>query len=231
MNSMVLKTVLIVTLGWTISFASNYDLNGMGVAIKYVDDNDKVHNYVIKRDREELGCTKVNGADPEVIWSGDYANANVPAKCKKTFVTTVGKIAPITIAKGIETVGEIEVIDFMIKAQTDKNMLLIDARMPSWFVKKTIPTAQNIPFSSFDPEKKPFEFSDTLELLGVESNDGVYDFSKAKTLLLFCNGAWCPQSTWAIQNLLKIGYPVEKLSWYRGGMYSWTLLNLTTIKP
>ncbi|MEA1914709.1 MAG: hypothetical protein U9N30_05260 [Campylobacterota bacterium] len=62
-------------------------------------------------------------------------------------------------------------------------------------------------------------------------DEGIYDFSSAKTMVLFCNGIWCPQSSWAIQNLIKIGYPKEKLKWYRGGMYSWTSVNLTTIIP
>ena len=61
--------------------------------------------------------------------------------------------------------------------------------------------------------------------------DGKYNFKNAKTMLLFCNGVWCPQSTWAIENLLKIGYPKEKLMWYRGGMYSWKMLNLTSVIP
>ena len=38
-----------------------------------------------------------------------------------------------------------------------------------------------------------------------------YDFSKAKTLVLFCNGPWCSQSPDMIFALLEIGYPPEKL--------------------
>ena len=147
---------------------------------------------------------------------------------KKTFVTTVGKISPIKM-DGIETYGELEVIDFIKKAQDDDTMLLVDARLAPWYQKRTIPTAINLPFKSFDPKSQDFEI--VMDAAGVAYENGVYDFSSAKTMLLFCNGAWCPQSTWAIENLLKIGYPKEKLLWYRGGMYGWTMLNLTTIRP
>jgi hypothetical protein len=86
-----------------------------------------------------------------------------------------------------------------------------------------------MPFKSFNPKHQDFEI--VLDTAGVEYEDGKFDFSNAKTMLLFCNGTWCPQSVWAIENLIKIGYPKEKLLWYRGGMNSWTSLNLTTIVP
>ena len=172
------------------------------------------------------------GIATATIWGGTMANANVPAECKKTYVTTVGKISPMKINDQIATVGEFEVIDFMQKAQTNKDMILVDARLPAWYEQLTIPTSINLPFPNFDKAKNPVEFGDVLEAIGVSvDKKGIYNFSKAKTLLLYCNGIWCPQSTWAIENLLKIGYPASKLSWYRGGIQSWTMSNLTTITP
>ncbi len=201
-----------------------------GVAITYQDSYGEDKNVAIKRIHDKV-CTdkkKVNGMEPNMIWKDDYAKNSVPPECKKTYVTTVGKISPIKI-DGIETYGELEVIDFIKKAQEDDSMLLVDARLAPWYQKKTIPTAINLPFKSFDPKSQDFEI--VMDAAGVTYENGVYDFSSAKTMLLFCNGAWCPQSTWAIENLLKIGYPKEKLLWYRGGMYGWTMLNLTTIRP
>ncbi len=201
-----------------------------GIKITYTDQFDEEYSSVIKRIDDPI-CkdkSKVNGTDPNMIWSGSYAKESVPDACKKTFVTTVGKISPIK-QEGIETYGELEVIDFIQKAQTDKNLLLIDARMSPWYMKGTIPSAINISFKLFEP-KHP-EFETVLETAGVEVDEGTYNFENAKTLLLFCNGIWCPQSTWAIENLLKIGYPKEKLLWYRGGIQSWKMLNLTTIIP
>jgi len=209
-------------------FANGLALKKAGVSIDYEDENGDEKTIAIKRIHNDK-CKKVNGTNPDVIWGGDFARADVPDECKKTYVTTVGLISPIKIAPGIETYGELEVIDFMKRAQTDESLLLVDARMLEWYEKRTIPTSINMPFKSFDPKNADFEI--VLDTAGVEVDEGVYDFSGAKTLLLYCNGIWCPQSVWAIQNLLKIGYPKEKLLWYRGGMNSWTSLNLTTIVP
>lgn len=206
------------------------DLNKNGISVTYIDDNDESFTYDINRNIKEE-CKKVNGANPDVIWDEDYASSDVPKACKKTFVTTVGKISPMVIEKGVKTVGELEVIEFIKDAQGNKNLLLIDARLPDWYLKQTIPTAENIPFNYFNPEKYPDEFQDVLEHLGVSYENNKYNFKNARKLLLFCNGSWCLQSALAIKNLTKLGYPKEKLLWYRGGMYSWKMLNLTTIEP
>lgn len=230
MSSKIVKSV------WALSFmvlalnANDLDLKNSGVSINYEDSNGDKQEYTIKRINNEE-CKKLNGADPKVIWSGNYAQKGIIADCKKTFVTTVGRISPMKIAKDIQTVGELEVIDFIQNSQENKQTLLVDARMPDWYEKMTIPTAENIPFKYFNPIKYPDDFEDVMETIGIEKNNGKYDFSHAKTLLIFCNGAWCLQSEFAIKNLIKIGYPQKKLLWYRGGMYSWKMLNLTTIKP
>ena len=205
-------------------------LKGDGIKINYLDQYEEEKSSVIKRIHDPV-CrdkSKVNGIDPNMIWKDDYANKKVPDACKKTFVTTVGKISPIK-KEGIETYGELEVIDFIKKKQDNENMILVDARMTAWYKKGTIPSAVNLSFKIFNP-KHP-EFETVMDTANISYENGKYDFSDAKTMLLFCNGAWCPQSTWAIENLLKIGYPKEKLLWYRGGMYSWKMLNLTTIIP
>jgi len=49
--------------------------------------------------------------------------------------------------------------------------------------------------------------------------------------VLFCNGPWCDQSPRAIRGLRKIGYPADKLHYYRGGMQDWLIMGLTTIVP
>ncbi|WP_424687025.1 rhodanese-like domain-containing protein [Halarcobacter ebronensis] len=203
--------------------ASELNLRGDGVEVKY---DEKTYN--IKRIHDEE-CRQINGADPKNIWSGDYAKEGLSSKCVKKFVTTVGKITPMKITDKIQTIGEIEVINFIKESQERDDMLLIDARLPDWFLQMSIPTAENIPFTYFNKDKYPDDFYDVLDMIGVkEVSKGKYDFTQAKELVLFCNGAWCPQSTFAIENLIKIGYPEEKISWYRGGMYSWKMLNLTT---
>ena len=49
-------------------------------------------------------------------------------------------------------------------------------------------------------------------------------FDNAKTVVMFCNGPWCGQSPTNIKGLLKIGYPANKIKWYRGGMQDWEVL-------
>ena len=222
------KIIVISFLGMGSLFANDFNLKSSGVSISYEDDNGDKQRYTIKR--EDISkCKGVNGGSPSVVWSGNYARADVPKECKKTFITTAGWISPINIADGIKTYGELEVIKFIKDGQTNDDLLLVDARLPDWYAVNTIPTSVNLPFKSFDPKHQDFEI--VLDTAGVEFEDGEYDFSNAKTMLLYCNGTWCPQSVWAIENLLKIGYPKSKLLWYRGGMTSWKSLNLTTIKP
>jgi rhodanese-related sulfurtransferase len=210
-------------------FGAELDLKKNPLHITYVDSYDVKTEYNITRDISPK-CKDV-GIATATVWGGNMANSAVPNECKKTYVTTVGKIAPSKIHPDIATVGEYEVLEFMKKAQTDKSLLLIDARLPNWYEQLTIPTAINLPFPNFDKAKNPAEFGDVLEAIGVSQKMGVYDFSNAKTLMLFCNASWCPQSTWAMENLLKIGFPAKKLNWYRGGLEDWTLLNLTTVVP
>jgi len=66
--------------------------------------------------------------------------------------------------------------------------------------------------------------------LGAWRRDAFWDFDSVKTLVLFCNGPWCAQSSTTLKDLLKIGYPARKLLWYRGGMQDWESLGLTTVK-
>jgi len=135
-------------------------------------------------------------------------------------------IEPFSVDKEVETFGELEVLDFLSKEKG----LFIDARLENWYEKSAIPTAVNIPFKLFLTESK--EREQILKDLGATYNkDGAWDFSNAKTILLYCNGAWCGQSPTAIKALINIGYPKKKMKYYRGGMQSWQLLGLTTIVP
>jgi len=221
-----LKSLLLSATLISFSYANSNDLDLKNDGLSISIDEETI---VIKRvfDNE---CKKINGADPKNIWTGNYANPRLPEACVKKFVTTVGAITPMKINDKIETIGEIEVINFIDDSQENKNMLLIDARLPDWFLQMTIPTAENIPFTYFDKDKYPDDFYDVLDSIGAEElSKNKYDFKNAKELVLFCNGPWCPQSTFAIKNLIKIGYPQEKIKWYRGGMYSWKMLNLTTV--
>ena len=168
------------------------------------------------------------------IFSGDYAGENVADECKKTFVTSAGRVTPMNVAEGVVTVGELEVLDFIknkLVKEPDK-YLLIDSRRAEWYKKFTIPAAVNLPYSEVGYyEEFPEDFEKMVKMLLIKKYDGKLDFSNAKTLLMFCNGPWCGQSSYSIKELLKIGYPAEKLMWYRGGIQSWLMLGFNIIKP
>ena len=80
------------------------------------------------------------------------------------------------------------------------------------------------------PRRRPSTRSWPTQFGAAKGASG-WDFSKAKTLVLFCNGIWCPQSSINIKTLVKLGYPADKIKWYRGGMQDWFSVGLTTVKP
>ncbi len=173
------------------------------------------------------------GITPEHIFGGDLAGKAVPQECQKSFVTTLGIVQPITLGKGIQTVGELEVLKFLkLLDLSPEEYAIVDSRKPSWYKEITIPHAINIPYTdiAYD-EHFPDDFKKNLKLLNVSQEKYTLNFSKAKKIILFCNGSWCAQSARAIEELLKLGYPSDKLFWYRGGLQDWIGLGFTTIKP
>ncbi len=143
-------------------------------------------------------------------------------------------IQPGKLAEGVETIGELEVLDYLVRMTNgDISILVIDSRTEGWVKKGTIPGSTNIPWTLLKQEAgaDPFEIADILEdRFGAVSIEGLWDFSNAKTLVLFCNGQWCGQSPSNIKTLLRFGYPAHKLKWYRGGMQNWESLGLTVVK-
>ena len=162
-------------------------------------------------------------------------------------------IQPLHVAPGVATVAELELLKFIDKKLEVDKGVIIDARTPSWHKKGTIPGSINIPFTTFDAGKSESDLAKALGKLNVskkgagggsfwDSIKGVFgsdanaanspwDFSHAKEVLLFCNGMWCGQSPRAIKSLLAIGYPPEKIYYYRGGMQAWQSLGLTVVVP
>ena len=141
---------------------------------------------------------------------------------------------PMKVAEGVETIGEIELLAFMKTRLSDGTGVLIDARTPRWYQAGTIPGSVNIPYTQLNPAQGADDITleDALLPLGVTlGDDENWDFSKARRLVLWCNGPWCGQSPVAIRGLLSIGYPAEKLLYYRGGMQLWQIFGLPLVKP
>ena len=160
-------------------------------------------------------------------------------------------IQPISLGKGIQTIGEVEVISYAKKmSDGDKNIVLVDSRTPDWVAKGTIPSAVNVSWVELTPRKgattegimkvmaekfgvtvvKGKDDVDVDEAIAAGDTSKVFDFTKAKTLVMFCNGMWCGQSPASIAALRKFGYPADKIKYYRGGMQDWKILGLTTVK-
>ena len=119
--------------------------------------------------------------------------------------TTWGKIQPMQAAENVRTVDEIEVNEFL-----EKGFRIIDARTPGFYEVSTIPGAKNIPHNEIIKRRDELDHS--------------------QPTIFFCNGPQCPQSPWAINNLLEAGYPPEKILYYRGGMHDWITLGLPVVE-
>ena len=161
-------------------------------------------------------------------------------------------IEPNEVAPGVKTIGELELMDFMEQKLPGDEGLVIDARVTSWYERGTIPGSVNIPFTTFElkpddakliealrklggkPRNDVSGITRSLEnmgLMGGEEKTDYWDFTRAKELVLWCNGPWCGQSPRAIRALIELGYPASKLNYYRGGMQMWQIFGLTTVVP
>lgn len=163
----------------------------------------------------------------------DQKNTVNPSYAKTSRKCPPFCIQPATLAPGVETIGEIEMLDYLARiAAGDDTILVVDSRTPDWVKRGTIPGSVNIPWTSLNPAQgaDPISIAEIMEgRFGVKNLEGLWDFSDARTLVMFCNGMWCGQSPNNILNLLKFGYPAHKLKWYRGGMQDWEILGLTTV--
>ena len=144
-------------------------------------------------------------------------------------------IQPSSLAPGVETIGELEVLNYLkLISEGDASILVIDSRTPDWVAKGTIPGAINIPWKKLNSAQgaDPISIGEIIEeRLNAKNLGGLWDYSQAKTLIMFCNGMWSGESPNNIKNLLKFGYPAHKLKWYRGGIQNWEILGLSTAKP
>jgi rhodanese-related sulfurtransferase len=142
-------------------------------------------------------------------------------------------IQPMQLTGGVETLGELEVLDYLSRIfKGEGKLMVIDSRTPDWYVKGTIPGAINIPYAqnmAGEATDLPGIKTTLLDLFGVKNSAGAYDFSNAYTLAIFCNGPWCGQTPAYIATLIAQGYPANLLKWYRGGMQDWCSLGLTVI--
>ncbi len=206
----------------------------------------------------ELDFITINydGKQVRVERNQDQSHLIDPAWAKTSRKCPPFCIQPNTPVEGVTNVGEYEVIHFMLNQYKDNTGIIVDARVPSWHKKGTIPGSRNYPFPVFEKAPTDPELSKVLKdfgatprensggfvrgieksmaklgLFGADEKTGYWDFTDAKDLLLWCNGPWCGQSPLAIKGLVALGYPKHKIFYYRGGMQNWEELGLTVVIP
>jgi rhodanese-related sulfurtransferase len=180
----------------------------------------------IKKGMTEFSVT-LNGETCKIAREQTKGN-----KINAAYATTDrGAPQPISLGNGIETLGEIEFIDYMMKAENDQSIIIIDTRTEGWHRDLRIPCTLNVPYTQLNDDEE-IALLTILEHFGVEENDDEsLNFDKAKTIVGYCNGFWCGQTPGmfvrAKYSLINLGYPAEKLKYYRGGMQAWTALGLS----
>lgn len=117
---------------------------------------------------------------------------------------TWGTVQPMSLAPGVETVGELELI-----AHLEAGLPLVDTRLAKYFVVATIPGARLI------------THTEILEHLDELDRD--------VPTVYFCNGPQCKATPDAIEQLLGAGHPSGAIRFYRGGMHDWMTLGYPTV--
>lgn len=138
-------------------------------------------------------------------------------------------IVPLSAGEGIATLGELELMSFLSGEVSDGKGLVIDARSTASRKKGFIPASINIPRAALQQNN---EYRDEiLAALGGKQSGGAWDFSNAYSLSIYANGPWESDAFDMLIELREIGYPIDKLKFYRGGMHAWVTLGLTIIQP
>jgi len=149
--------------------------------------------------------------------TGEYAKTYRPGQ----------DIQPVKINDQVETIGEVELLQFLKEKVNKKKGLLVDLRNKTDYKKESIPGAVNIPFKTKNNHEK---MEKILKVLGAKRMaDGTLDATNARTVAFYCHGLWCGKSAEFIREFLKLGYPAEKILYYRGGFQMWKILGFTTV--
>ena len=172
---------------------------------------------------------KDNGVNVKITRIQDTANRLTDDYSRTSRLCPPHCIPKIDTVKGVETIGELELIDFIKNKVYKKKGILVDTRDKRRYMLETIPGAINIPVAISQVESKKVQDSLFKALGATPKGDGKYDFSNAKDMAVFCSGLWCPTSSKFIENMVKHGYPANKIKWYRDGLQAWKLLGLTTV--
>lgn len=142
-------------------------------------------------------------------------------------------LQPMVIAEGVQTLGELEMLDYLGRTHRHSDVLIIDSRSNPEYREAAIPGAINTPWTDLVEAVGAVEFIIETRLtdFGGEKQTSSWDFREAKTLVIYDNGPWCGQAASMIRALLRFDYPAERIKWYRGGLQDWHAVGLTVIVP
>lgn len=137
-------------------------------------------------------------------------------------------IQPIKQNSGVQTIGEDELLEFMQQKVNRHKGLVVDVRSREDYAKESIPSAVNIPIEILSNDKATAKLFKVLKMR--RGDMGKWDGTNALYLAIYCHGLWCKKSSDFIDKFVRLGYPRDKLLYYRGGFQMWKILGLTTVK-
>ncbi len=160
---------------------------------------------------------RIIGTDTQFVVKNAKGEDTVITRVMTPCAKNKGWLQPMVPVPGVHPVGEIEVLN----AMNDRDALLVDMREPEGRANGTIGGSVHIEY---------MEVADRLNELGCSKVAGKWDCSKAKKVYAFCNGPVCPQSSTAIVAMTRVGFPADRIYYYRGGMLDWTALGFPVVK-
>lgn len=175
-------------------------------------------NAVFMFNGEEVVISRTSTVDPSTLSALSDHAAPCASPCLSSMI----------VAPGVATLGELEVIDFLSSDVAAGTGLLVDARMPEDRATGFIPASVNVPAATLAPSN-PYR-NEILMALGAEQFQGVFDFTEARSLVVFDGGPGTQDAPALIIDLLAAGYPTDKVFYYRGGAQVWAMLGLSTTK-
>lgn len=138
-------------------------------------------------------------------------------------------VSPMVAARGVQTVGELEVLEFLKFSVEPGVGLVIDARPQEQRRQGFLPSSINIPVATL-AGATPYR-TQILEALGGRRTSGGWDFSAAYELVVYDIGPGTSDAPELLRELVAAGYPAAKLFFYRGGMQTWAGLGLSYAEP
>ena len=118
-----------------------------------------------------------------------------------TVDATWGLIQRLQLPGGVQTVGELEVLEHVRGGGA-----LIDTRQPEHVEHGTLAGA--------------------VAIRHEDIVDGLADLDADRPVVLFCNGPQCTATPQPIAALLAHGWDAARLRYYRGGIHDWVTLGL-----